>query len=88
MPSGAYRLSLWLPDKATNLRTDSRYSIRFANQNTWDATKGYNVLAATIQVGGGGGATSTFTPTPTTTAVGPTNTPTATSASGLSSYEE
>lgn len=87
MPTGAYRLSLWLPDKATNLRTDSRYSIRFANQNTWDATKGYNVLATTIQVGSGGGATSTFTPTPTNTAVGPTNTPTATSASGLSSYE-
>jgi len=72
MPSGAYRLSLWLPDKATNLRTDSRYSIRFANLNTWDASKGYNVLATNIQVGGGGGSTATWTNTPT----GPTNTPT------------
>lgn len=88
MPSGAYRLSLWLPDKATNLRTDSRYSIRFANQNTWDASKGYNVLATNIQVGGGGGATSTPTRTPTATAT-QTNTPTGpTSTPGsVSAYE-
>ncbi|MBN1311847.1 MAG: DUF4832 domain-containing protein, partial [Anaerolineae bacterium] len=60
MPSGTYRLSLWLPDNATNLRSDARYSIRFANQNTWDAAKGYNVLATNVQVGGG----SVPTPTP------------------------
>lgn len=50
IPKGAYRLSLWLPDNATNLRADARYSIRFANQGTWDSAKGLNVLATDIQV--------------------------------------
>jgi len=91
MPAGNYRLSLWLPDNATNLRSDPRYSIRFANQNTWDSAKGYNVLANTITIGGGGGATSTPTPTATNTVAGPTNTPTrtptATAPGSSTSYE-
>jgi hypothetical protein len=68
MPSGTYRLSLWLPDNAANLRSDPRYSIRFANQNIWDSAKGYNILAANINIGGGCTSCSTNTPAPTPTA--------------------
>ncbi len=63
MPAGNYRLSLWLPDEATGLRSNAKYSVRFANQNTWDAGKGYNVLASSVSIGaagtgGGSGGTS------------------------------
>jgi cytochrome c551/c552 len=51
IPSGLYRLSLWLPDKAANLRADSRYSIRFANMNTWNQATGHNILADGVQIG-------------------------------------
>ena len=53
MPNGTYRLSLWLPDNASGLRSNANYSIRFANQNTWDSTKGYNVLANSITITSG-----------------------------------
>ncbi|VUD58597.1 hypothetical protein TDB9533_02462 [Thalassocella blandensis] len=66
MPAGQYRLSLWLPDRAENLRHDARYSIRLANQNTWDAADGYNVLARDIEVTEAG-VEPTPTPTPTPT---------------------
>ena len=44
LPPGDYRLALWLPDPAETLRDDPRYAIRFANENTWDAAHGWNVL--------------------------------------------
>lgn len=44
LPAGEYRLALWLPDGYESLRSDPRYSIRFANQNVWDETHGWNVL--------------------------------------------
>ena len=44
MAPGTYRLALWLPDAATNLHSRPEYSIRFANHDVWDATRGYNVL--------------------------------------------
>jgi hypothetical protein len=84
MPAGTYRLSLWLPDNATNLRSDARYSIRMANTGTWDSSKGYNVLATNISIGGGGGGP---TPTRTNTPTGPTPTRTNTPSSGVTSYE-
>jgi len=37
---------LWLPDPADTLRNDSRYVIRFANGNTWDAAHDWNVLGS------------------------------------------
>lgn len=49
LPAGEYRLALWLPDGYESLRSDPRYSIRFANQNVWDETYGWNVLG-TIRV--------------------------------------
>lgn len=44
LPAGEYRLALWLPDGYESLRSDPRYSIRFANQDVWDETHGWNVL--------------------------------------------
>lgn len=44
LPAGEYRLALWLPDGYESLRADPRYSIRFANQDVWDETHGWNVL--------------------------------------------
>ncbi|GIV83787.1 MAG: hypothetical protein KatS3mg052_0794 [Candidatus Roseilinea sp.] len=46
LPTGEYRLALWLPDPAESLRNDPRYSIRFANAEIWDEAKGLNVLGA------------------------------------------
>jgi hypothetical protein len=40
---GEYILALWLPDPADALRNDPRYAIRFANENIWDATSGWDV---------------------------------------------
>ncbi len=81
MPVGTYRLSLWLPDNATNLRSDARYSIRLANQGTWDSSKGYNVLATNISISGGGGGPTNTPP------AGPTATRTNTPSGGVTSYE-
>ncbi len=46
LPPGDYRLALWLPDSAETLQADPRYAIRFANENTWDAAHGWNVLGS------------------------------------------
>ena len=47
---GAVDISLWMPDRHATLRNDARYSVRFANIGTWDATRGHNVLAASVPV--------------------------------------
>ncbi len=41
---GEYTVALWLPDESPHLRNNPWFSIRFANEKVWDATKGYNVL--------------------------------------------
>ncbi|MFI5916015.1 DUF4832 domain-containing protein [Dactylosporangium sp. NPDC051541] len=51
MATGSYKLALWLPDQATGLRNTPAYSVRLANTGTWDAAKGYNVLANAVTVG-------------------------------------
>ncbi|WP_426512919.1 DUF4832 domain-containing protein [Dactylosporangium sp. McL0621] len=51
MVSGSYKLALWLPDQAAGLRANPAYSVRLANTGTWDAAKGYNVLAGAVSVG-------------------------------------
>jgi hypothetical protein len=48
--AGTYRLSLWLPDPAVNLRADPLYSIRMANQGIWDPTNGFNVITQTLSI--------------------------------------
>jgi hypothetical protein len=50
MASGAYKLALWLPDAAANLQSRSAYSIRFANHDIWDSTKGYNLLYDSVVI--------------------------------------
>lgn len=65
VPAGTYRLALWLPDEATTLRSDPRYSIRLANTGTWDAATGLNVLATGITVGGAAPSDTTAPTTPT-----------------------
>jgi hypothetical protein len=52
LPAGSYQLFLNLPD--FKLPTNPIYSIRFANNGTWDAVKGYNNLNLTYTVGSGG----------------------------------
>ncbi|MGV9002850.1 T9SS type A sorting domain-containing protein [Flavobacterium sp.] len=51
MAPGNYKLYFNLPDSAPSLNTRPEYSIRFANQDTWDNTTGYNDLKYTINVG-------------------------------------
>ena len=50
MPSGTYKLALWLPDYYPNLQSRPEYSIRFANRGIWDETKGYNVLCDSMTI--------------------------------------
>ena len=47
---GTYKLGLWLPDAYTSLRGKPAYSVRFANNNVWEATTGINILTANFQV--------------------------------------
>lgn len=51
-PTGAYRMSLWLPDETPGLSTRPEYSIRFANAGIWDAAQGFNVIADAFRIDG------------------------------------
>ena len=42
---GKYKLYLNLPDPYASLHNDPRYSIRLANENTWEEATGYNFIA-------------------------------------------
>jgi hypothetical protein len=48
LPAGSYSLLLNLPDPLLSTRPE--YSIRLANQGTWDAASGMNSLLHTITV--------------------------------------
>ncbi len=48
LANGSYKLYLNLPDPMGTLNTRPEYSIRLANSNMWDATRGYNDLNYTI----------------------------------------
>ena len=50
MPEGTYQLYLWLPDQYESIKNDSRFAVRFANTNVWDANTGYNNLNASIVI--------------------------------------
>jgi len=50
MPAGNYDLFLFLPDAAESLSQRSEYAIRFANENVWEQTTGYNNLHTSINV--------------------------------------
>ena len=44
--SGKMTLYLNLPDPCATLRNDPRFSIRLANEGTWQETTGYNTLCS------------------------------------------
>jgi len=44
MVPGKYKLAMWLPDAYPSLQSRPEYSVRFANNDAWDASKGYNIL--------------------------------------------
>ena len=47
---GAYDLFLNLPDASARLRKRPEYSVRMANEGTWEAATGYNKLGLAITV--------------------------------------
>jgi cysteine-rich repeat protein len=47
---GKYRLALWMPDAAEAIKNAPDYAVRTANEGTWDAAAGENVLAADLEV--------------------------------------
>jgi hypothetical protein len=48
--NGSYSLFLSLPDQASVLHNNPLFSIRFANENLWEDSTGYNKLNATVNV--------------------------------------
>lgn len=50
MPAGKYQVLLNLPDPTSSLSNRPEYSIRLANQSTWEATTGYNSLLQSVIV--------------------------------------
>ncbi len=50
IPSGEYDLFLHFADPEPSLRKNPAYAIRLANQNTWEASTGYNFLQASVVV--------------------------------------
>jgi hypothetical protein len=51
VPYGKYEVLLNLPDMESSIRNRPEYSIRLANQNTWEAATGYNRLFTKFVVG-------------------------------------
>lgn len=45
-----YKMYLYLPDNAASIAKRPEYAIRFANENVWEATTGYNNLNHTIAI--------------------------------------
>ena len=56
LPSGPWRLALWLPDEAETIRERPEYAIRLANAGVWDRKTGENVLTEELRIGGPVGA--------------------------------
>lgn len=50
MPPGEYQVLLNLSDPTPKLSNRPEYSIRFANQNVWEESTGYNSLLRTVNV--------------------------------------
>lgn len=51
MTAGTYKLYLKLPDADAGLAVRPEYSVRMANETTWEASTGYNDLKHTMTVG-------------------------------------
>jgi Domain of unknown function (DUF4832)/Domain of unknown function (DUF4874) len=52
---GEYQFALWLPDADESLQDNPLYSVRFANENVWDESTGFNVLGTVIVTKQAGG---------------------------------
>jgi hypothetical protein len=50
LPKGSYNCYLNLPDTAFSLNARPEYSIRFANDNVWENTSGFNRLNQTVDI--------------------------------------
>ena len=50
MESGEYEMLLNLPDNYKSLQNNSMFSIRFANENTWEENTGYNLLNQIVKI--------------------------------------
>ncbi len=50
MEEGTYTVGIRMPDIEASLKNDVRYSIRFANEDVWEATTGINVLKTDLQI--------------------------------------
>jgi len=50
MPEGTYEMLLNLPDPAPSLRGRPDFSIRFANEDTWEAATGFNRLNHIVRI--------------------------------------
>lgn len=59
IPAGQYQIFLNLPDPSSRLYSRPEYSIRFANKDVWEPTKGYNSLQQSFTVGNVGGSNYT-----------------------------
>jgi hypothetical protein len=62
--TGNYTLGLWLPDASSSIRDRWEYAIRFANNNTWSGTTGFNRLTTALPISTSA-APNTTTPTAT-----------------------
>lgn len=51
VPAGTYTLALALPSADAGTSDDPRFAVRTANEGTWDAERGVNVLEGTVTVG-------------------------------------
>lgn len=50
IPAGKYQVLLNLPDPATKLYNRPEYAIRFANQNVWETSTGFNSLLQSVNI--------------------------------------
>lgn len=50
IPSGDYRLYLFLPDPEPTLSNRPEYAVRLANRDCWEETTGYNDLGVNIRI--------------------------------------
>lgn len=50
LPEGKYTLGIRMPDPAPSIHDDPRYSVRFANENVWDASTGTNILTRDLLI--------------------------------------
>ncbi|AKF05377.1 DUF4832 domain-containing protein [Sandaracinus amylolyticus] len=52
VPAGEHAIALWMPDASERIAARPEYAIRTANEGTWDAEHGWNVLG-TIRIDDG-----------------------------------